>query len=498
MADTPVKVGGFTGLNTREPRNAILDSELSAVANFDIGANGELEKRTGFKQIHDGGTLGAASVHVIGFFNTGTYKQFIAVGNGNVFYSTDAIAWTPLPGGPYTNVEYGVQYVDNFYMVRNNSTIIQWSGVAVTIIAGSPSGTFCKVFKDRLFVVNSQAAGLDASRIRFSEPFDFSATGWSPTGYVGVGEGDGDWLVACENVGDTLILFKAGSMWQLYVQGVDTLGWILRSLKQDVGSISKHSIESWEGVLVFVGQWGVYSTNGQDVVRISSPVDPYFFLIAIQLSTLNSVSAIIWKDKYIVTLPSFADAPLWSSWNTMTWNQLSDTLWAGGSTEAVTLVYHLRHKAWTRWDLAISPHRFISVSSSGSLKGVYSGDRASTGKVYKYGDNIHTDLGQPYEASFETKEFDFGKPLEMKRGKWMGLDLAGPGTCVVTSTKNDGSVVEQAVAVTTQSQLKLKGAGYFRTWAVKVAVNSSNPLVVFGLTMYLNQTEYRPVKADRA
>lgn len=495
MSDPSIQIRGFTGLNVRESKNAVKDTELTSVMNFDLGATGQLIKRSGFEQLHGGVTLGANSVHVLGFFSTAAYKQIIARSGNELYYSTDGIAWTIVPGGPWADVEWGVQYTDKFYMVRSTGTVIVWTGVVAASVVGSPSGTYCRVFKDRLFVLNTLGAGVNASRLRFSEPFDFTA--WPAVNYVGVGEGDGDWLIAVHEIQDMLLVFKANSTYVLFVQGDDFLSWVLRPFRTRIGCISKYSLVPYQGFLYFAGPDGIYTTNGSAVDLISSPVGPYFELVTVALATVNTLSAFIWDDKYVISLPTFANPPVWSDFNAFTWNQLLNTLWAGGSTQDIVLVYHILNGGWTLWDVkGFSPHRFVTVANTPSLKGIYSGTREVTGKIVRYGNDIYLDNEATYVSSMETKQFDFGKPTEKKRGKWIGIEVEGSGTYETQSVSDRVRLLNKTVDAVNYTLLKASGPGYFLTWRFGISVEESHSSIIHAVSMYLNARDYRPVKVS--
>lgn len=494
MPDKVLSLVDFAGLNSRAEKNIIGDKELSSVINFDIGLKGQLVKRTGMKLMANTNALGAPdSVIILGFFNTDTYKQFIAKSNNDLYYSTDAITWTLIAGGPWNAVECGVQYTDKFYMVRKVGTAIVWNGTAATAIVNSPAGTFCKVFKDRLFVINSEGAGAVASRLYFSNALDLTSTGWPATNYVGVNEGDGDRLIAISIVSDYLLVFKTKAIWNLFIQGVDTLGWILRPYRYDTGCISRHSIVAREGITYFCGLDGIYSTDGSSLHIISSPVGNFFDQITVDINTLNQVSAFFWKDKIVFSMPSYANQPLWSTFAQGTWNQLYRTPWAAGASSNVYLVYHIRRKSWTRWDFqTVTPHRFAVVTTA-ALKGVYCGERTSLGRILKFGDDVYSDLGVDILASFETKDFDVEKPTENKRGKWAALEVDGPGAYIFTSTISSNTVKVTSMTVASQKEIKVPGPGYFRIWRLGVSVVSNVPLTVKRVSLYVDAREYRPI-----
>lgn len=499
MPDSTLDISTFTGLNTREASTAIGPKELSSVKNFNLGNSGQLEKRTGFIKVNTGVLSGVnASIQIIGFFNTDTYKQFIARDGTNLYTSTDAKVWTVMPGGPWNDVQHGVQYTDKFYMVRKVGTVIEWNGISAAGIVNSPAGTFCKIFKDRLFVINSEGVGSVASRIYFSNALDLSSTGWPATNYVGVQEGDGDRLIGISIVSDYLLVFKNKAIWNLFVQGPDTLSWILRPFRSDTGCISKYSILSREGITFFCGLDGIYTTDGSDVKLISAPVGNFFDLVTVDLPTINQVSAFFWKNMYVVAFPAYGSAPIWTTFEAAgTWDQLSAQTWAPLSSVNNYLVFHINQKGWTQWEFlssGLSPHIFTSVVAVPDLKGVYCGERDATGRVLRFGDVIHTDFGFPIDVSIATKDFDMEKPIEKKRGKWIGVELAGAGAFTFKSVIDQTGIKMNVITVATESEVKVAGPGYFRNWRFEMSASTSAPLSVYRISMQTSAAEYRPIK----
>lgn len=498
MEDQILKLTKFAGVRTNALTRAIDDNEMSNIVNFDLGDEGQLVKRTAFIQSNTSVLSGANNpIQIIGFFNTDVYQQFIAKDGTNLYTSPDAKVWTLMAGGPWNNVVCGVQYLDKFYMVRKVGTVIEWNGVTAAGIVNSPAGTFCKIFKDRLFVINAEGAGSVASRIYFSNATNLSSTGWPATNYVGVNEGDGDRLIAVEIISDYLLVFKMKAIWNLFVQGSDTTSWILRPFRADTGCVSQHSIVRREGVVFFCGVDGIYTTDGSDVKLISSPVGNYFVNLTVDVPTINAVSAFYWKNKYVVTFPAYSTQPLWSTWGNYTWGALSGTLWTATSNSTVYLVYHLKRKGWTRWSMGglnASPHIFVTVNNLPLLAGVYAGERSHFGRVMKYGDVSYSEAGYNITASFETKDFDLDRPAEKKKGKWIAVDLAGSGSFDFISTIDLNTYKNKTVVVGVESEVRIPGPGYFRIWRFYMTSTGANPLSVFGVSMYVSAKEYRPIK----
>lgn len=459
--ELPVEIRGFKGINLREPEGMVQDDELVECINFDIGRAGELKKRSGFEVLHTGATLGLNSVQLVGHFLTDTYSQIIIQSGSNLYWTTDFNTFNLI--GAYT-VSYGVQYANKFYMVRAGTTILEWNGAAASAIAGSPSGTFCLVYRDRLFVLSSSATGTLNSRLYFSAIADFSATGWPSTNFIDVRQGDGDFLTCLAVIHDLLLIFKTKSTHALYVQGLPE-NWVLRSINPEIGCVSKYTPREIEGFLFFVGSRGVYKTDGNIFEDLSSSIFTEFHNRTINLTTTNVDSAAWFDDKYILLLRP------------------------DPSTRRY-FVYHLRTGGWTQWSPVdgITPAYFLEVHTTSPTKGLYCGDLEATGKIYRYGGTGYTDAGTPYTAEFTTKEFDFGMPSTYKRGKWMAGDFIGSGTVVVNYIVDAEEMSGgNFTSLSRRGEHKIIGPGYFRVLTINCGVTNDSSFTVLGLTLYLHK-----------
>lgn len=464
VAEAPIDVRSFKGLNLREPEGMIQDDELSECINLNIGRAGELVKRTGFALLHDAQTLGLNQVRLIGHFLTDAYSQLIAQAGSNLYYSNDGATWTLI--GAYT-VEFGVQYSGKFYMCRAADTVLQWDGTTITAITGSPTGTFCTVYKDRLYVLNSKATGNQSSRLYFSAIADFSSTGWPSTNFVDVRPGDGDVLIACAVIHDLLLVFKTHSTWGLYVQGLPD-NWILRNTNPEIGCISKYTPREIEGFLYFVGVRGAYKTDGNIYTDIGESINPLFRDRIVNQTTINIDVASWWDDRYILLLHP------------------------DPSTNRY-FVHHLRTGGWTEWvPQGIVPAFFLEVNTAAPAKGLYCGDLNPTGRVFRYGGGAYTDAGVVFTATFSTKAFDFGFAHSLKRGKWMTLEFDGAGQVRLTHIADLNAQVDKvAQGVGSRHAYRLGGPGFFRVWKMKVSEISNGAFTFYGSTLWMSKK--RPV-----
>ncbi len=488
-AETTITLEKFSGLNLRSPPAAIEDNELSSCINFDLGPAGELKNRTAV--IAKSGAeasslvLGANTVTVLAHFLTPTYSQIIVRAGTNLYYTTDWLTWTVLPGGPHGNVEWAVQYVDKLYLIRSDATILLWDGAILSSVTGSPVGSFAIIHRDRLFVLGSASAGALSSRLYFSNVGNLTSTGWVSTNFIDIRSGDGDFLVAASVVSEQLLLFKGYSSWLLTTTGLPE-NWTLRNASLTIGCISKHTIKTRAGLTYFLNLDGVYKTDGLSFVSISDNIAPVFYKQLLSTVTVNKASAFYWQDKYVVRVESYSADPTWGSYSADTWESKNSILWGPSASEVRYLVYHFKNNGWTEWKFnSISPNTFVEVNTTLSLRGVYGGSLLADGTVYKYGNDIYGNQ----TCSLETKEFTFDLPEQQKRGKWLGVVQESTGITEITSVVNK-SIVKTNTLVTDlgKAYSRYPGPGYFRTWRFKLLNdNSMSPITFYSVTMALHK-----------
>jgi hypothetical protein len=488
----------FHGLNIAEPPGKIKDNQLTTAVNYLIGRDGGLVKRGGYVERHSGGgVLGANAVNILGRFETDTVEQLIVRAGNDVYYSADmGLTFTVMPGGPWGNVEFGVQYVNKFYMVRSDATLIEWNGVAATAIAGSPFGTHCRVFKDRLFVLNTKGIGTLSSRLYFSLPGDFSAAGWVSTNFIDVNPGDGDRLTSQHNTQEILLLFKSSSSWALYAGGEPST-WVLRNLSPEIGCTSKYTTHDFENYVYFLSTEGVYRTTGTSLVSISGDIEPAFLDQQTVPAFLNKSTGVVYEDMYILALEFYPSAPTWGSWEVFVWNQLGTYTWDTVGAQYKYYVYHFASGTWTEWipapgtDFTAGP--MLDVDCSADHRGLYIGTRTPTGKIFRIGTPVYQDQGQNYPCVAKTKEFDFDQLSFMKKSKWLAIESTGAGTMVVDILPEKGTVTQRTITTKVDRQMdKVSGPGYFRTLQIRSTFVSTGPHILYGYAIRFRGKALQP------
>jgi hypothetical protein len=438
------------------PPNRLQNEELSVLENFQVGLGGDIERRSGFNKLHDGTTLAHAEVRLLGFFSITSKQVFLGYDGTNLCESTDGAAWTVL--GAYSGIRYGIQYADKFYIVRSGSTILSYDGTAVTALSGSPTGTFCYIFKDRLFVLNTESSSVP-SRLYFSSPGD-PAT-WPGTNFIDVQAGDGDVLTVCFPYQDRLLVFKGRTTHVLYVQS-DPSNWVLRIANTENGCLSCYGVQDVIGLLWIATARGIYKTDGITFEEVSKPIRNVFVGRSAELTALNKDHAGRWGDLLIWRL------------------RLT-------SGDYVYYSFNAQNNSWSQLVIAgeLTPAYFVEMLTQTPAPGLYSGDVGALGRVLRYGDSIYKDGGSSYTSRLVSKEFDMDVPVNYKRGKWSLFELMGEGT-VKIKYRVDGVDEDEYEEVETTDQFKsqkVHGPGYFRSCAVILENTDADSLNVFGWTM---------------
>lgn len=496
-ANTYLPISSFNGINIRDSSAQIPDTELVECTNFDLNVTGELTKRTGFRQLLST-NLPAAATTLLGYYQTDTLNQVLARSGTNLYYSVDAgNIWTLIAGGPWGNVEFGVQYTNKFYLVRRDAVMLLWDGTTMTAITGSPMGSHVIAYKDRLFVINTYAAGSLSSRLYYSKVADFTVTGWLSTGFIDISTGDGDYNVVMTQLQDVLFVFKSRSTWLLYVSG-DPTTWTVRNASPEIGCISRYTPKEIESYLYFVGLRGVYRTDGTTFSEISRKIQFTFLNQSASNAELNKAFAGWWQDRYIIFFSFVSQTSTWGSLTSFSWNSFGTWGSVSGSYYK-SYVYHLRNSAWTQWEPAstIAPFNFVEITQPSNQRGLLSGTRNADGKVFKYGETAYIDgLASNYECRLRSKEFDYGQafgrrhnpsPTSMKRGKLLMAKMDSKGS---NSFQNIVTGTPYAVQVITGTSgglvYKLKGPQYFRVWQLVFSATHSNPITFYGYTLWID------------
>lgn len=373
-------------------------------------------------------------------------------------------------GTGITGAAGGILYIDP------NSNTAGGTGVWYP---NTPVGTFGLIFKDRLFVINSNGS----TELTGNETKVWYSAVGNPADFGGVAMnnfnldfGDGDYLTTAIPFNDQLYFFKTQ---KTYVVGVDgaPADWNYRIASDRVGCVGRSTVKIIDGKMYFLSLEGVVRFDGAQAELISENITDlletyrdYKFP-----DSVMDMYASHWQNKYI----------LW---------QPRDT--GEGMAFDSALVYDIPSSTWSKWTLtngvqAFSEARFSDLTIDSLFLGANYTAGAKHNRLWKMSDATWTDDGVSFPCTFRTKKYDFGQPMTQKRLHSVGLTVKnepveGSSAQYQVTTVSDNSFgysTAEPPAKFSVMNLKAKGAGYGRYFYSTVSLtNSLGYAAVYDLT----------------
>lgn len=369
-----LKIGPYAGgINRYSDVSAIADDEMVDCSNFDIDLDGSLKSRPPWKLLYGLSTtittgalppdshqlmLGSFVFESVQFviFNschTGTYAAWIyylgGVNNGTIAKIAD---------GTYSNA---IRYADDVYLTPGPEGGAASLGTGqkynlgtglVTALTNMPRGYAATVYKDRLWISGRRNIA-NNSRLFFSDLAVFGT--FQGSSFFDINQGDGDALNDLLVYQDNLILFKDNATYVLsYDQGPAQS--VLQQISTTIGVMGLRCVQSYENS-IFVMQYNeVYEMTNYDYTRVSVKV-PFEYDHTTPFEGQTSTVDEWWK--YAQSLSLIGDRLVARFYNRL-------------------YVYHLRLRAWTRWESGDESINYI-------------------GHAIRL-DNTNTDLNRGYES----------------------------------------------------------------------------------------------------
>lgn len=483
-----VNIRKFKGLNLRGAEELYDINQLSVLQNMEVGLAGELKKRPGFAQAHDGSQLGAGnSPLILGQLISNTKNNLIAQSDqsaGKIYVSGNGgLSWVQVSTPAATNYSLtpGFQYLGSYWMGSQNGWFA-WT-TAGTWVTGAPglNTVFPIVFAQfRMFYIDNATGN-----IKFSEPGDFSTgTGFPAANSIGL-VGDGSTISGLLPYRDRIVIFTTIGIWILYMNGPPA-SWSLKKMPYNVSANGPQSFKVVDDLIYFIGSDGVYRSDLTQVQKISLPIQDVFALRA---------------DSY-----KPGSAPLGFITDTLGyWNRrLLCQIRTKNTADGVKLyVFHLDTNSWSEWIPTLASTlgltfaaatRFQSVtqgwtfpSTDYNKEALYFGAYGGNGKIFRFDDEAISwqDAGANYSARVRTKKLDFDEPGKIKRvlSSSFRIDTTSAVSQYkyVTDGVDRGYVVLPAVA---DKQKKVKGPGVLRELEVELQDTSNNPFEVHDITVF--------------
>jgi hypothetical protein len=296
-----------------------------------------------------------------------------------VLYDNTPVAQT-LATGLSTTARYQFATQNDILFIVNGENVNKkWDGTTFADQAGSPPiAKYIRVHKNRMFLAGNPT---NPSRLYFSELGD--PENWPVLYFIDIGKGDGDKITGFGVLLDNLVIFKTNSIWVL--QGDSPSNFVLRKVVDGYGSVSQTSITNVKETLAAFTKDGVFFFDGVRSALASEKIEKT--IKNLNKSYLSLASAVFFDNKLYIAVPE------------------GDSM-----KNNLVLVFDTLRTAWTLY-------RGIPVSEWVVWR-KYNQDillfgSSETGQVYEFGVG-YSDDGNPIEAYFVTKHFDFGV-IEQKK-----------------------------------------------------------------------------------
>lgn len=340
-----LEIGPFSGgINTYSDAAMISDDEMVDCVNFDMALDGSLKSRPpwGLMQgtkLVSGGANQDCNQNVIAS-STWNGSRFIVYNSNHIgnayasylYYVDGPSSGTTVKMGDGIHT-HGHRYGDKMYLVPDLGAFsagkgLKWDLATATgtLVATMPQGYASIVYKDRLWISGRKGVTDEtASRLFFSELGDFSLP-WPGTNFFDINPGDGDAVNDLAVYQDNILIFKDNAT---YVLTYDTgpAQAVLQVINTTVGSMGRYCVAAYENS-VFVLQYNkVYEMSNYDFTRVSVKI-PFEYDTSFPLAPY-AVTGQTWK--FPMWLRNVGDRLYVRFWNRV-------------------YVYHLRLRAWTRFD----------------------------------------------------------------------------------------------------------------------------------------------------
>lgn len=339
-----LKIGPFAGgINRYSDISAIADDEMTDCVNFDIDLDGSLKSRPPWHilyaaQFTNSSGAGTPPNDFQLILLTGTYEtiRFVifqsnhtGTGGAYIYYLDGPNAGTIAlistgnfsTATRYANDVYLTPDVDGVNSLGTGVKYVLDTGV-ITTIANMPRGYSSTVYKDRLWICGRRGTP-NNSRLFFSDVANF--TSWPGSNFFDINPGDGDALQDLIVYQDNLMLFKDGATYVLsYDQGPAQA--VLQLVNGDVGVMGPRCLVAYENSVFVLKYNQVFEMVNYDFTRVSVKL-PF------EYDSTDNTGITDQSWRYAIWMKQCGDRLVVRFYNRL-------------------YVYHLRLRAWTRWESA--------------------------------------------------------------------------------------------------------------------------------------------------
>lgn len=363
--------------------------EASLAKNVELSEIGTLKKAKGYIVFKSLGTTPLLDVKTLYSFykieSSGTTRFLLAEWNGGLYkYDFGTNSWVSIVTTGLTTNQSSQWITYKNLAIRFNGSDVpkKFDGATLSNLGGSPpQAKYAVVYKERVYVAGFSP---NFSTVWFSDIGNSES--WNPNSQFDINANDGDQITGLTVLGDSLLIFKENSIWEVQVDQQNVVSF-KRLFAQSVGTTSFKSIVNINNVLYFFDRNGVWAIFQRYPELISAKVQP--FIDAIQ--DPYNVVAWGWKNKYFL--------------------YVGDIQYQDRFFKNVVLVYDTVYNQWTFRTFA---HKIFSAQDfikSDQTKTLYLGSSDNNTLEFDKGFSY---AGNPIEVEYEMPIF---QPEEIDKRK---------------------------------------------------------------------------------
>ena len=426
VPNKPYSIPSFGGgLNLRDKADAVDPGEAIDLLNVQFTDRGAVEQRPGYATFTDSALTNKVESMTPFYKTDGTARLIAGCGTRLEVLGTDGAVVSSgsatglSSGGIWDFARFGAPAKQQVYAGNGIDTIQQWdetahwtSGAALATVDTSgggampKAGALCVQPNDNRLVAARYTTATggpggaisNPSYVYFSDAGD--PTTWTSTNFVQLRPGDGESITAVVAWKEFVFIFKETSFYVFYGNSVDSEGapvFDYRTVDAGVGALGPRAVAAGREGVYFASERGIYRTTGQEPVKVSDVIDPFF-----------DVSQVA-SDFYL------GGTALASQRTNIALGYIHERLYVGVTTSGTandrTLVYDPEHDWWSLWDLPASCFASFRVSSNEDLMFGYSGGTKDVGRQYVTATN---DNDVAITSRWRSGWYDFGNPAQKR------------------------------------------------------------------------------------
>lgn len=400
MARAPLIIGPFArGLNTYDDPTAVLDDEVVEALNFDPGLEGSLRSRPPFTDLSDPLTLGATGdARLLGVYYDSLGVPYIIASDGlSSTWRYSAGAWTLITSTFAASAM--AQYDGKAWLTSPVGEVDPggyWTpGGGFVADADMPHGDVIVSYKFRLWVAPGKNQ-TNGTRVYYSKVLG-QPSFWAAAGFVDIGAGDGQSIVALTTYYNALVVFRTQSIFSFEYQSDPAQGSV-QVLVPGVGLENKDCVVAFENYLYFMFEEKAYEFINNRATQINVKV-PF---------SADDKSGIA----YPFTVSTFNNRVIFGYYDTL-------------------YVFSLRTRTWTRWQSEVygAIGQILPPATGSAFDEAYvlpsaavptGGGPRSVPLLY-ISDRISNDT-EEFTCVLQTKNYNYKLSSNYKRLYWWGVD----------------------------------------------------------------------------